>query len=100
MSAFKNIGLIVCRHTEKVFNLNAVSSANGYVIRKVLLPEDVSERAIRQIYPAAEIVKDKYALLQDESIDLIVFTEPVNNYSSLIGEILQKGIPIRIASEV
>ena len=100
MSVFKNIGLIVSGPFDNMDHITAVSRRDGYVVKRILLEGDASETTIRKNYPEAEIVKDKQALLQDASLDLVVFTDAGNGYMEMVGEILQAGIPVRVASQV
>ncbi|HEX6193492.1 MAG TPA: hypothetical protein VFZ42_14060 [Chitinophagaceae bacterium] len=100
MNALKNIGLIVSGHFDNVSHLTAVSRLNGYVVKRIMLEGDASETVIRKNYPDAEIVKDKHALLHDSNLDLLVFTEAGDAYQDMVGEILQSGIPVRIAPQV
>ena len=100
LDKIKNIGLIVGTHSEKVFDLTGTSILKGYVIKKILLAGDFSEMTVRRNYPDAEIVKDKYNLMHDASLDLIVFNKPINKYPDLIRELLQAGIPLWINSDV
>ena len=100
ISEFKNIGLIVSGSFENVAHLTAISRNNGYTVKKILLESGASESIIRKNYPDAEIVRDKQALLHDSDLDLVVFTDAGNGYMDMVGEILQAGIPVRVASQV
>ena len=100
MSVLKNIWLIVSGPFDNMDHITAVSRGNGYVVKRILLENDASETSIRKNYPEAEIVKDKHGLLQDANLDLVVFTEASNGYMEMVGEILQAGIPVRVASQV
>ena len=101
MKTFKNIGLIVCGDSStKTFNLSSVSRSEGYTLKKVYTKESISEDLAQLIYPQAEIVTDKHALLQDASLDLIVVSAPVNSSADLVSEVLRSGKPVRVVSQV
>lgn len=100
MKTFKNIGLVVGGNSEKKFKLAPVSIMKGYNLKKVLVGENVSENDVRVNYPDAEIVTDKCSMIQDQNLDLIIFTAPIKKYAKLIGEFLRSGKPVRLVSEV
>ena len=100
MKTFKNIGLVVGSNSEKKFKLGLASRMKGYTLKKVLIGENVFENGIRANYPEAEIVRDKCSMIQDTSLDLIVFTSPIRKSAQLMGEVLRSGKPVRLVSEV
>jgi hypothetical protein len=100
MSTFKNIGLIVCGNSEKIFKLEPASRKNGYTLKKVLVGEDAYENSVRMNYPDAEIVRDKSSIIHDATLDLVIFVSPIKKYFGLLGEILRSGKSVRVVSEV
>lgn len=100
MKTLKNIGLIVCGNSDKPFRLGTASRKKGYTLKKVLVGENVYENAVRVNYPEAEIVRDKSSIMQDATLDLVVFVSPVKKYLGLLGEVLRSGKPVRVVSEV
>ena len=100
MNDLKNIGLIVCGNSDKVFTLAPASRRKGYYLKKVLVGENVHEDAVRVNYPEAEIVRDKSSLIEDTTLDLIIFSSPVKKYLNLLGDVLKSGKPVRLVSEM
>jgi hypothetical protein len=100
MNAFKNIGLVVCGNSERVFRLTPASRKTGYKLKKVLVGENVFENSVRANYPDAEIVRDKTSIIQDKTLDLVVFVSPIRKYLGLVGEVLRSGKPVRVVSEM
>ncbi|HEV3223752.1 MAG TPA: hypothetical protein VGZ90_12780 [Puia sp.] len=100
MNSFKNIGLIVCGNSEKIFRLAPASRTKGYTLKKVLVGENVFENDVRVNYPDAEIVRDKSSIIQDATLDLVIFVSPAKKYLNLVGEVLRSGKPVRVVSEV
>jgi hypothetical protein len=100
MNAFKNIGLVVFGNSQKKFRLAPVSRKNGYRLKKVLVGENVYENSVRASYPEAEIVRDKTSIIQDTTLDLVIFVSPIKKYMNLVGEVLRSGKPVRVVSEM
>jgi hypothetical protein len=100
MKTLKNIGLVICSNSGKIFSLASLSSMMGYTLKKVLIESGASENSFRKNYPDVEIVKDKNSFMQDSSLDLIVVAAPANKYTGLIGEVLKSGKPVRVVSRV
>ncbi len=74
--------------------------SEGYTLKKVLVGESIFEHAVRTNYPDAEIVRDKSSMIQDTSLDVIVFISPIKKYLGLVGEVSRSGKPVRVVSEV
>ena len=100
MNSFKNIGLVVSGNSQKIFRLAPVSRKNGYTLKKVLVGENVYENSVRVNYPEAEIVRDKTSIIQDSTLDLVIFVSPIRKYLNLVGEVLRSGKPVRVVSEM
>lgn len=99
MHTNKNIGLILCGDSDKVFELSPSGSLHGYTLKKVLVTGTVSPGLVSQQYPEAEIVQDKHAILNDAILDLIVVAVPVSHYSDLVEEIVRTGKAVRIVTQ-
>ena len=96
MDTFKNIGLVECSTSGKIFQLGTTSTINGYNLKKVLINGTITEGLARNLYPEAEVVQELEAITNDASIDLVIISAPQGYDRTLVSEVMQSGKPVRI----
>ena len=96
MNTIKNIGIIECGISGKNFHSNHASHLNGAVVSKILVADTSSANIVHAQYPNTELVFDKASILNDNSIDMVILSEPNETELFMVGEILQAGKQVRI----
>lgn len=91
-----NIGLIECGVSDALLQLNQTSTLNGYSVKKAYVTDKTSAGIVKSQCPKAEIVEDKHAILNDQSIDFILVISPQSSDLIFIGEAIQAGKQVRI----
>ncbi|MEP7144198.1 MAG: hypothetical protein ABI707_15045 [Ferruginibacter sp.] len=95
MNTIKNIGLIECGSLQKPLYISP-ESLQGYAVKKVLSTGGANERNINSRYPLAEVVENTRDILDDNSIDLVIVSDPSHDDMGMVGEALEAGKQIRI----
>jgi predicted dehydrogenase len=95
-TTINNVGLIECGVSDQIFHLNHTSHLNGYSITKAFTKDKSSAGIIQSQCPSAEIVDNKTAILEDNSIDFILVLSPKPDDLTFIGEALQAGKQVRV----
>lgn len=95
MEAVTNVGLIECKTPSETFITESLGNNQGFHLKKVMVPH-ASAELTRLQYPQSEIVQDKRAIIEDESIDLIVISGAANSDLDLVAEVVQTGKHVRI----
>ncbi len=96
MNTFKNIGLVECSKSGKIFKMPSTGHFHGYHLRKVLIEGTLSEGLARTLYPDAELVKGIDEIVADRDIDLVLISAPQGYDRGLVSEVMQSGKPVRI----
>jgi len=96
MNTTINIGLIECGSLQKPLYISPLSISRGYAVKKVLSTDGANEITIKSRYPQAELVGNTRDILDDNSIDLVIVTDPSHEDMSMVGEALKAGKQIRI----
>lgn len=96
MNTFKNIGLIECSKSGKIFQFDKGNTLNGYQLKKVLIEGTITEGLARNLYPQAELVHGVHDITSDTSIDLVIISAPQGYDRKLVAEVIQSGKPLRI----
>ena len=96
MDTTKYIGLIECGSLQKPLFISPVSILQGYAVKKVLATNGSNETNIKSRYPLAEVVTSTRDILDDQSIELVIVSEPSTEDMNMVGEALQAGKQIRI----
>lgn len=96
MDTFKNIGLVECSKSGKIFQLGSASTFNGYNLKKVLINGTITEGLARNLYPQAELVQELQEITADDNIDLVVISAPQGFDPGMVSEVMQSGKPVRI----
>ncbi|WP_347159241.1 oxidoreductase [Pontibacter chitinilyticus] len=91
MSEKINVGLIGFGMAGQVFHAPFISRVPGFKLASIreTRPEHIA--LIHSRYPAAKVVNNTAAILQDEKIDLVVVATPNNTHFALAKEALQAG---------
>ena len=96
MENLKNIGLIDCGSSTGAYQLDGTSLENGFTLKKILPAANSNTGLIKSLYPQAEIVLDKQAIINDESIGLVILTSTGNGHLAIVAEALQAGKQVRV----
>ncbi|MFT4023350.1 MAG: hypothetical protein QM664_06160 [Flavihumibacter sp.] len=96
MNTFKNIGLVECSKSGKIFSMPSTSNLHGYNLKKVLIDGTLSEGLAKNLYPDAELVKGISEIVSDSEIDLVLISAPQGYDRELVSEVMQSGKPVRI----
>ncbi|HOA36933.1 MAG TPA: hypothetical protein PLQ32_02040 [Flavihumibacter sp.] len=96
MNTFKNIGLVECSKSGKIFKMPSTSSLHGYNLKKVLIDGSISEGHARNLYPDAELVQEIQEITTDKDIDLVLVSAPQGYNRELLSTIMSSGKPVRI----
>ncbi|MEI6946402.1 hypothetical protein V9K67_04310 [Paraflavisolibacter sp. H34] len=98
MSAAKNIALVDCSVSKQDLQLNYLQRICGYNynLKKVLHTAQEPAGFLVAQYPEMEVVQDKAAIIDDQSIDLVIVSAPQKNDLQLVGALLRSGKQIRI----
>ena len=96
MDTLTNIALIECSATKTPYFLDTTSAMNGFYLKKVLAKRTITENLAKEHYPQYEIVQSKQAIINDNSIELVIISSPAKEDLSLVGEVLESGKQVRI----
>lgn len=96
MHTIKNIGIIECGTSGKNFHTNHSAHLNGFVVSKILVADTSAAQMVHKQYPNTELVFDKASILNDNTIDMVILSEPNETELFMVGEILQAGKQVRI----
>ena len=96
MRTKKNIGLIECGMSGKIFQMDSDNGFKEYAVTKVLLAGSLSEAVATAEYPHAEIVSNTESIIRDSSIDLVIISTPVPPDMTMVGAALQAGKYVRV----
>ena len=96
MKTKQNIGLIECGSALKPINISPAIGSHDSVIKKVLLTDSINETHIRLKYPSAEVVDNTNAIINDNSIELVIISNPSKEDMRMVGEFIHAGKYIRI----
>jgi scyllo-inositol 2-dehydrogenase (NADP+) len=96
MDTVKTVGLIACGTSGIPDQVEFRNRLNGFELKKVhVMGTQLYKQALEQ-YPGAEIVPDSEAIIQDESIDLVIVSKPADEDFSLVTRALEAGKHVRI----
>ena len=96
MNTIKQIGVIECGNSSKLFQLSPISKSQGYVVSKIYYKNDVPESIITNNHPGAEVVKDQQAIIEDSLIETVVVSSPSPNEMDIVGEMLKANKATRV----
>ena len=91
-----NVGLIGHNNTAKPLQLGVGNEPTNFNLKKLHLDEASSEKIAREMYPQAEIVEDTQSIIQDQTIDLVVFSIPHGEGLNLVAQALKAGKNVRV----
>ena len=96
MSNIKTAGVIECGIKGETYIKDRIGNTNNYFLKKILI-KDKSNAAITQSqYPKAELVEDIEAIIQDDTIELVLVSAPAENDKDIIRQVLLTGKHVRI----
>ena len=96
MNTFKNIGLVECSRSGKIFKLGSTSTLHGYHLKKVLIEGTITEGLAKNLYPEAELVQQIRDITSDGDIDLVIISAPQGYDRELVSEVMQSGKPVQL----
>ena len=91
-----NIGLIECEIPEKSFVQRSASLPRNLQVRKAFAFHEGAKTALRKRFPELELTADCEAILQDETIGLVLISAPSVNHRSMIGAALRANKQVQI----
>ena len=89
MNKIKQIAVIECGDSSKLFQLSPVSQSQGYVVSKIYYQNQVPANLLNTNHPGAEIVSDKQAIIDDSLIDMVIVSSPSASEMNIVGEMLK-----------
>lgn len=89
MNKIKQIAVIECGDSSKLFQLSPVSQSQGYVVSKIYYQNEVPANLLNANHPGAEIVSDKQAIIDDSLIDMVIVSSPSPSEMDIVGEMLK-----------
>lgn len=96
MDTIKQIALIECGNSSKLFQLSQISKSQGYVVSKIFYTNQMPEQVMLRNHPGAEVVKDHQSILEDALIDTVVISSPSSNEMDIVGAVIKANKATRI----
>lgn len=96
MNAIKSVGVIECGLLDEASMKDRIGNTNGIRLKKILVKNGAGKTAAQQLFPQAELVGNAAAILQDDSIELVLVADPQEADKDLIREVLNTGKYVRI----
>lgn len=96
MNSIKSVGIIECGLLDETSMKDRVGNTNGIRLKKILVKNEAGKTTAQQLFPQAELVGDAAAILQDDSIELVLVADPQEADKDLIREVLNTGKYVRI----
>ncbi|MDO9374535.1 MAG: hypothetical protein Q7T76_08955 [Ferruginibacter sp.] len=89
MNTIKQIAVIECGDSSKLFQLSPVSQSQGYVVSKIYYQNEVPANVVNSNHPGAMVVNDKQAIIDDSLIDMVIVSSPSGEEMGIVGEMLK-----------
>ena len=89
MNKIKQIAVIECGDSSKLFQLSPVSQSQGYVVSKIYYQNEVPANLLNSNHPDAEVVTDKQAIIDDSLIDMVIVSSPSASEMDIVGEMIK-----------
>ncbi len=96
MNTIKQIAVIECGDSSKLFQLSPISQSQGYVVSKIYYKNEVPENLMNTNHPGAEVVRDQQAIIDDSGIEMVVVASPSANEMDIVGAMLKANKPTTI----
>ena len=93
MNTIKQIGVIECGNSSKLFTLSPISKSQGYVVSKIYYKNEIPENVITKNHPGAVVVQDQQSIIDDALLDMLVVSSPSSNEMDIVGETLKANKP-------
>ncbi len=95
MSTIKNAGLFICNQQAHLSNALKLSQAENIHIKKILFANE-NEILVLPTTCISEVVTNISSIIDDEEIDIVLFSSSATNHVHLAGEALKAGKSVRI----
>ncbi|RTL57418.1 MAG: hypothetical protein EKK37_15355 [Sphingobacteriales bacterium] len=96
MSKVTSAGVIECGINNETTISDRIGNTQGLALKKVLVKNRASIAAAQQLYPMAELVDNTAAIIQDDTIELVLVADPQKEDKDLISQVMQSGKHVRI----
>jgi len=96
MKTIKQIAVIECGNSSKLFQLSPISKSQGYVVSKIFYKSNVPDNVINTNHPGAVVVQDQQAIIDDSLIDMVVVSSPSPSEMDIVGEMIKANKATRI----
>lgn len=96
MNTIKQIAVIECGDSSKLFQLSPVSQSQGYVVSKIYYQNEVPVNVVNSNHPGAQVVEDKQAIIDDSKIEMVIVSSPSANEMDIVGAMLKANKPTTI----
>jgi hypothetical protein len=96
MNTIKQIAVIECGDSSKLFQLSPISQSQGYVVSKIYYKNEVPENLMNTNHPGAEVVSNQQAIIDDSGIEMVVVASPSANEMDIVGAMLKANKPTTI----
>ncbi len=96
METIKNVGLINCGNSTLAVLMNDFGHENGFRLTKVMTSNYTTDKDLKAFFPHAENVSDTGAIINDNSIELVIVAKPSNGDLSVVAEALGAGKQVRV----
>ena len=96
MNKIKTAGVIESGIKGESFIKDRIGNTKDYYFKKILIKDKTYAALTQSQYPKAELVEDIEAIIQDDTIELVLVTASAGNNKDIIGQVLQNGKHVRI----
>ena len=95
MEETKYAGLIECGDTITASWQERPTLIDGFELKKILFRHDIGKHA-QEYFPTAEMVQDTRAIINDESIELVILSSPGDGDLKLVAQAIDAGKQVRV----
>ena len=95
MEATKYAGLIECGDSITASWSENPTLFDGFELKKILFRQNIGKHG-QEYYPKAEMVNDTQAIINDESIELIILSAPGEDDLNLVAKAIDAGKQVRV----
>ena len=95
MQEIKYAGLIECGGSITANWKESPSLFDGFELKKILFRQNTGRHS-PDYFPEAEMVQDTHAIINDESIELIILSAPGEDDLNLVAQAIDAGKQVRV----
>ena len=95
MEVTKYAGLIECGGSITASWQESPTLFDGFELKKILFRQNTSLNG-RDYFPGAEMVQDTQAIIDDETIELIILSAPGEDDLNLVAQAIDAGKQVRV----